>query len=129
MASLSFGIRDPAWEFFLFAFGVAVLSFVGLAYIGWWRQSYDEWHPDEPDTETSRFEPDNHFLGIARHGQDLPQGGLKTTALNAAGCGEMTRAPIEALAGVLDRPMGLVVSEISGFWVDLRLKLPDGLIH
>lgn len=53
--SLAFGIRDPAWEFFLFSLGFAVLSIAFLAYLGWWRQSYDEWHPDEPDTETSRL--------------------------------------------------------------------------
>ena len=52
-ASLSFGIWRPLWEYFVFALGFAVLAVAGLAYLGWWRRSYDEWHPDEPDTETS----------------------------------------------------------------------------
>lgn len=55
IVSLSFGISRPAWEPFLFALGLAVVAIAGLAYLGWWRRSYDEWHPDEPDTETSRL--------------------------------------------------------------------------
>lgn len=50
---LCIGVDNLEWQFFLIGFCLLVLSVVGLAYLAWWRRSFNEWHPDELDTELS----------------------------------------------------------------------------
>jgi hypothetical protein len=49
------GIQSSDWEFFAFALALSGMTILGLAYLDWWRQRYDEWNPNEPDHETSRL--------------------------------------------------------------------------
>ena len=52
---LAFLLGIQLWEMepFLLSLGCLVLAIAYFAYLAWWRRSYSEWNPDEPDTEIS----------------------------------------------------------------------------